>query len=303
MKLDTRNTYAARMLRVLNHVQRNLDEPLELETLAALAHFSVSHFHRVFKGMLGETIMDHLRRIRLERASQELLQTSRAVTDIALDAGYDSPEAFSRSFRASFGLSPSQCRKATRQLRFLPAPSGVHYGTGELMEFLFDESGAAVMNVRIETLPERRILRVRQTGPYKEAGTRAWQILLAWAGPKGLLGPATVTLGIGHDDPTITAPEKLRYDAAITVEPGVAAEPPVEPPVEDGILPGGEYAIVTHKGPYEQLEEVYKRIMGQWLPQSGREMRDELWCFEVYRNNPYTTPPEELLTDIHVPLK
>jgi AraC family transcriptional regulator len=299
MKLDTRNTYAARMLRVLNHIQNRLDEPLELEELAALTHFSVSHFHRVFKGMLGETIMDHLRRIRLERASLQLLQPRASVTEIALDAGYDSLEAFSRAFRKTFGLSPSQCRNLMRPVRFLPAPSGVHYTTGELVEFLFDETGAAIMNVRIETLPERRIVRVRQTGPYKEAGERAWKILLGWASPKGLLGPATITLGIGHDDPTIIAPEQLRYDAAITVEAHVAAEAPVEA----DILPGGEYAIITHKGPYEQLEEVYKRIMGQWLPQSGREMRDSPWCFEVYRNNPYTTPPEELLTDIHVPLK
>ena len=299
LKLDTRNVYAARMLRVLNHMRRHLDEPLEMERLAELAHFSVSHFHRVFRGMLGESIMDHLRRIRLERAYAQLAEGQRSVTDIGLDAGYDSLEAFSRAFRKSFGLSPSQCRKNMRQLRFLPAPSGVHFGSGELMEFLFDESGAAIMNVRIETLPERRIMRVRQTGPYKEAGTLAWKILCGWAGPKGLLGGTTTTLGIGHDDPTLIAPEKLRYDAAITVEAPMTAEPPVEA----DILPGGEYAIVTHKGPHDQLEEVYKRIMGQWLPQSGREMRDELWCFEVYRNNPYTTPPEELLTDIHVPLK
>jgi len=299
MKLDTRNTYAARMLRVMNHIQANLDEELDLDLLAGLAHFSVSHFHRVFKGMLGETIMDHLRRIRLERAVVQLTKTQGTVTDIGLDAGYDSLEAFSRVIRKAFGLSPSQCRKQVRQLRFLPAPSGVHYCLGELMEFLFDESGAAVMNVRIETLPERHIMRVRQVGPYKESGERAWKILCDWAVPKNLFGPATIALGIGHDDPTIIAPEKLRYDAAITVAAPMAAVPPIE----NGILPGGEYAIITHKGPHDQLEEVYKRIMGQWLPQSGREMRDELWCFEVYRNYPTSTPPEELLTDIHVPLK
>jgi len=299
MKLDTRNAYAARMLRVLNHMQRNLDEPLELEALAALAHFSISHFHRVFRGMLGETIMDHLRRIRLERAAAQLIKSRASVTDIALGAGYDSLEAFSRVFRKCFGLSPSQCRKQMGQLRFLPAPSGVHYCSGELMEFLFDETGAAIMNVRIETLPERTILRVRQVGPYPESGARAWKILCDWGVPKGLFGPATIALGIGHDDPTITAPEKLRYDAAIVIDSPMQAQPPI---VMD-TLPGGEYAIVTHKGPYSQLEEVYKRIMGQWLPQSGREMRQDMWCFEVYRNYPVSTPPEELLTDVHVPLK
>ncbi len=298
-KLDTRNIYAARMLTVLNHIRQNLDEPLELEALAGLACFSVSHFHRVFKGMLGETIMDHRRRIRLERAFVELSHSRASVTDVALGAGYDSLEAFSRVFRKSFGLSPSQARGCARELRFLPAPSGVHYGSGEIVEFLFDESGAAVMNVRIETLPERAILRVRESGPYKESAERAWKTLCEWAGPKGLIGPATVLLGIGHDDPTVTAPEKIRYDAALTVDRPVQAEAPV---VAD-VMPGGEYAVITHKGPYEGLEEAYKRIMGQWLPQSGREMREDRWTFEVYRNDPTRTPPEELLTDIHVPLK
>lgn len=298
LKLDTRNTYAARMLTVLNHIQRNLDDPLELEVLAELACFSVSHFHRVFKGMLGETIMDHRRRIRLERAHLRLATTRQSVTDIALDAGYDSLEAFSRAFRKSYGLSPSQSRDS-REQRFLEAPSGVHYCAGEIVEFLFDDTGAAVMNVRIETLPERAILRVRETGPYKESAERAWKTLCEWAGPRGLFGPSTMLLGIGHDDPTITAPEKIRYDAALTVDRPVQAEAPV---VAD-VMPGGEYAIITHKGPYEGLEEAYKRIMGQWLPQSGREMRDDSPTFEAYLNDPTRTPPQELLTDIHIPLK
>ena len=298
MKLDTRNTYAARMLRVLNHIQRHLDEPLELEALAELTHFSVSHFHRVFKGMLGETIMDHLRRIRLERAYVQLTLRARSVTDIGLDAGYDSLEAFSRVFRKTFGLSPTQCRERGWERRFPPAPSGVHYGPGEIVEFLFDETGAAVMNVRIETLPDRAILRVREIGPYAESAERAWKTLCGWAGPKNLFGPQTLFIGIGHDDPSVTAPDKIRFDAAITVGKPIAPEAPV---LAD-TLPGGDYAIVTHKGPYSLLEDTYKRIMGQWLPQSGREFRGTP-TFEVYRNDPASTPPEELLTDVHIPLK
>lgn len=298
MKLDTRNTYAARMLRVMNHIQGHLDDPLDLELLAGLTHFSVSHFHRVFKGMLGETIMDHLRRIRLERAQVQLTQSRLSVTDIGLGAGYDSLEAFSRVFRKTYGLSPSQCREQGRHCQFLPAPSGVHYRNGEIVEILFDDLGATRMNVRIETLPDLNILKVRQTGPYMESATRAWEILCAWAGPKGLLGSATWFIGIGLDDPSVTAPEAIRYEAAITAPAGVAPEAPVE----QGSLPGGEYAIITHQGPYEKLEETYGLIMGRWLPTSGRDLRETPW-FELYRNDPSSTPPEQLLTDIHIPLK
>lgn len=298
MKLDTRNLYAARMLRVLNHVQSHLDEALDLEQLADLAHFSVSHFHRVFKGMIGETIMDHVRRIRLERSYLELARTQTPVTHIAFDAGYEAVEAFSRSFRKTFGLSPTECRIQGWTQRFPEAPSGVHYSAGEIVEFVLNETGEAVMNVRIETLPDLKILSVRQTGPYMESSERAWKILCGWAGPKGLLGPSTLVIGISHDDPQVTAPEDIRYDAAITVERDIAPEAPVAA----GVLPGGEYAIFTHQGPYEGLEETYKTIMGQWVPTSDREFRDTPW-FEVYRNDPQSTPPAQLLTEIHIPLK
>lgn len=302
MKLDTRNDYAARMLRVLNHMQRHLDAPMDIARLAGIANFSMSHFHRVFRGMLGESIMDHLRRIRLERAYLEVTRTDVAITEIALDAGYDSLEAFSRAFRKFFGLSPSQLRgqppEQSWSRPFPVIPSGVHYGQGEIVEILFDEIGAACMNVRIETLPELNILKVRQTGPYMESSARAWNILCAWAGPKGLLGPQTLVIGIPYDDPNVTAPEAIRYDAAITVPAGVTPEAPVEA----AALPGGEYAIITHQGPYERLEETYAQIMGRWMPASGRDFRDTPW-FEMYRNDPATTPPDQLLTDIHIPLK
>ncbi len=306
MKLDTRNDYAARILRVLNHMQRHLDAPMDIARLADIANFSMSHFDRVFKGMLGESIMDHLRRIRLERAYLEVTRTDVAITEIGLDAGYDSLEAFSRAFRKTFGHSPSRFRGQAPEQNwsrpFPVVPSGVHYGQGELVEILFDDIGAACMNVRIETLPELSILKVRQTGPYMESSTRAWSILCGWAGPKGLLGPKTLVIGIPYDDPNVTAPEFIRYEAAITAPAGTAPSALAEAPVEAATLPGGEYAIITHQGPYEKLEETYAAIMGRWMPASGRDFRDTPW-FEMYRNDPATTPPDQLLTDIHIPLK
>ncbi|MBU1231002.1 MAG: AraC family transcriptional regulator [Proteobacteria bacterium] len=298
MKTDTHRLYAERILLVLRHVQRHLDEPLDLAGLAAQACFSVSHFHRVFKGMLGETIMDHVRRIRLERACVQLITGSANVTDIALDAGYDSLEAFSRSFRKTFGLSPSACRKQGDRPRFPAAPSGVHYASGELVEIILSDTGEAFMNVRIETLPERRLAMVRAQGPYMESAPKAWGALCAYAQRKNLFGPQTLLIGISHDDPSVTAPGDIRYDAAIPVESHVL----VEPPVSIGTLPGGEYAVISHQGPHEGLEEAYGAIMGRWLPQSGREMRDSP-SFEIYRNTLSSTPPEQLLTDIHIPLK
>ena len=104
-------------------------------------------------------------------------------------------------------------------------------------------------------------------------------------------------IGISHDDPDVTPGGKVRYDAA------VAANHAVEPEGEFGVmeLAGGTYAVVTHKGPYEELGKTYQRIYGGWLPASGYQPRDEP-AFEQYLNSPQNTKKEELLTVIHVPI-
>ena len=96
---DTQRDYAERILKVLVHIQNHLDDPLDLDRLAALAFFSPFHFHRVFRGMVGEPVREHVRRLRLERAAHQLKIGDQSVTQIAFDAGYDTHEAFTRAFK------------------------------------------------------------------------------------------------------------------------------------------------------------------------------------------------------------
>jgi AraC family transcriptional regulator len=291
MKTSTAADYHERILRTLAHIQAHLDDELDLDRLAMVACFSPYHFHRVFRGLVGEPVQEHVRRLRLERAAYRLKLQDEAVTSVALDAGYESHEAFTRAFHAMFGMPPSQFRAAHQGAP--DSPSGVHYD---------DASGyhppdyGAPPPVEIKTLPPQRVVFLRHTGPYDQVGA-TWGKLSAWAGPRGLFGPATKFIGVSYDDPQITPPEKLRYDAAMTVSRLV------QPEGEFGVMEiaGGEYATFLHKGPYETLGRAYQALLGGWLPQSGRELRDAP-CFEVYLNSPQGTPPEELLTLIHVPV-
>jgi AraC family transcriptional regulator len=114
---------------------------------------------------------------------------------------------------------------------------------------------------------------------------------------RGLIGAASKFVGVSWDDPEITPPEKLRYDAAITLARAI----PPEGEFGATELAGGAYATLLHKGPYERLSETYRLIFGAWLPGSGRELRD-VPCFEHYLNNPQSARPEELLTVVHVPV-
>ena len=80
------------------HIQHHLDEAVSLDELAALAHFSPYHFHRIFRGMVGESVMEHVRRLRLERAAHRLKFSDEPITRIAFEAGYETHEAFTRAF-------------------------------------------------------------------------------------------------------------------------------------------------------------------------------------------------------------
>jgi len=104
--MDSRFEYVARMHRVVEHIDRHLDEPLDLETLAGVANFSSFHFHRLFSAWMGETLGEYLRRRRLEIGAQRLATQPRIpVLRVALSVGFGSSEAFARAFKARFGKS------------------------------------------------------------------------------------------------------------------------------------------------------------------------------------------------------
>jgi AraC family transcriptional regulator len=298
MRTVTLQDYKRRLLRVLVHIQQHLDDALGLRELAGVACFSPYHFHRIFKGMVGESVKEHIRRLRLERAASQLKLGTAPVTRIAFDACYESHEAFTRSFRAAFGVSPSRFRSSNKNKITPPAPSGLHYRDGKAVgDFKTAKPGGKRMKVKIESKEPIRVAFMRHVGPYDEVGA-TWDKLLPRLGKEGLLGGDALILGICHDDPEVTPPEKIRYDACVTVDETFVPEGEIGVQV----IPGGEYAVTTHFGPYQKLGDTYTRLLGQWLPRSGRELRSTP-CFEVYLNDPQSTEPEDLITDIYAPLQ
>ena len=107
---------------VMKYIRMHISEPLDRGTLAAVAGFSVPHFHRVFTAHVGESAISYVRRMRLERAARKLRMGAVDITEVALAAGYDTHAAFSKAFKQQFGLSPSEfrqlgCWAATQLLR------------------------------------------------------------------------------------------------------------------------------------------------------------------------------------------
>ena len=101
-----------RMLRVRDRMDRDYAQPLDLRTLAAIAHVSESHLIRTFQATFGETPHRYLQRRRIERALFLLRETDASVTHICLEVGFVSLGAFSRTFAEIVGQPPSAYRRA-----------------------------------------------------------------------------------------------------------------------------------------------------------------------------------------------
>lgn len=290
-----RSHHADRIHRVIRHIQDHLDDPFAPADLASVACYSVHHFHRVFRGMVGESVMDHVRRLRLERAALQLKSSKRPVTALALDAGFESHEAFTRAFKRTFGVPPSRYRRSPRPLSFPRSPSGVHFAPeGGPIPFQPLPPTPTDGELHIRRFPARRIVFVRHVGRYDEVGN-AWDRLMTLAAAAGLIGPEAEMLGLCHDDPEVTPAEQCRYDACLLV----ACPVDEAAGLQVGMIPEGEYAALRHLGPYDEVSVTYAALFGRLIPAAGREAAPAP-SVERYWNDPETTPAEELDTDVFV---
>jgi AraC family transcriptional regulator len=267
------------MHRVVEHIDRHLDEPLDLEALAAVANFSPFHFHRVFSAWMEETLGEYLRRRRLEIAGQRLLsQPAVPVLQVALSVGFASTEAFARAFKTRFGLTPSAWRTAKEsnrsQLNRKPGQAASIAGRDdELSKTYFRE---ASMNVKLIDRQPVTVAYLRHVGPYGPDLSRFWQETVhPWMETNQLLDRPRY--GISLDDPGITAPEKCRYDAAVEVEPDfVGAGRHVKTSI-----PGGKYAAGSFRGTAGEIGDAWMALLRDWLPGSGLQL-DARPLFEYY---------------------
>ena len=152
------------------------------------------------------------------------------------------------------------------------------------------------MEVRIETLDDINVYRVRHVGPYNEVGP-CFDRLFAWAASIGARPGRCLMLS--HDDPEFVPPERLRSDACLELETEIS--PP--PGFAFDSVGAGRHAVYTHRGSYDGIAAAFQRLFEAWLPGSGEEFDFERPCMEVFRNSPADTAPSDLLTDLCVPLR
>lgn len=280
MKESTREDYVRLVYKVVFYIEQNADKELSLEELSRIAGFSKYHFHRIFKAVTGENIGDFIARVRLVYSAWKL-KTEPKITDVALSCGFETNASFSKAFKNRFGMSPRA------------------YAT-----MLKAKKGAIMLKYTTVDFKPVSVFFVRKTGAYETSACEAWNVLMAFAYEqkmkfgKNILGKATMHFGIGHDNPNLVEQNLLRYDACITCEDESIE---VKGEVFKKVLEGGKCAVFLHKGAYENLKATYAQIM-DWVVAEGVGLRDAP-LFEKYLNrDPRRTKPENLRTEIYVPI-
>lgn len=251
-----------------------------LEDLAALAHFSPFHFHRIYQSVAGETVAATVRRVRLAMATRLLARGGQSITDVALAVGYESPQAFTRAFGQFTGQSPREFQQQ------------MHAVVLDAMPAARDRSDEAPPAVRIVERAAQPVQALRHHGPASTI-PHTHRRLRARLGSRRVSG----WFGISCGNPD-ARPDFRYYVAAASPDPWPAGDAEIE--AFD--MPGGLYAVHTLAGPYTRINAAVYALYARWLPGSGYEP-DDRPTLEHYLNSPRQVAPAALRTDLLIPIR
>ena len=277
-KITTKEEYHRRINVLIEYINNHLSENIDLNRLAELSGFSRWHFHRVVSAFLGEPVGSFIMRMRVETAARLLRYTELPIQEISWRVGYDAPSSLSKLFKQFYGISPNEYRINKEYTIMKP----------EMILPDLDIKG------EVKEVEARYVIYIRVPGDYKKIDyCGVWGKLCGYAQQQGLPPGDCSPLCIYHDDPKVTAPEKLRTDICMMLPvPGIARGE-----VGAKVIPAGRCALFLYKGSYANLQAVYDTIYARLLPEMGCTLRDEP-SYERYLNDPRDTPAEELLTEI-----
>ena len=261
------HAYRARVARAVAAIVAAPLAKHRLEDLARLAHFSPFHFHRVYAGVVGETVAATVRRVRLAHATQLLESGDQSVFDVALAVGYDSPQAFTRAFGRFTGQSP----RAFRQ-HMAGTPPGIP-------------------GIRIVEQPAQRLQALRHRGPFATI-PHTHRRLYLHAGSRAVTGHWGLSFG------ATDGPDCYRYYAGLA-----SSDPwPEDGEVERLDVPSCLYAVYRLAGPHTRINAAVRALYSRWLPASGYEP-DDRPMLEHYLSSAREVAPDQLRTDLMVPIR
>lgn len=307
MIFTTNEKYEHAILSTLIHIQTHLEGDLNLDVLAGRVGFSAYHFHRVFREILGEPVKEYIRRLRVERAAYRLKVSEETILQIALDTGFKTHESFTRAFQRQFGITPNEFRR-----NFLQASHArkKQIQPRYMTEFhVKDESGllpnrSTSSQVRLEHVRPLIVAFVRHVGPYDtllDKGSpmsQLWEELFVWGNANQLINADSLLIGIPQDDPSITPPEKQRFDVCVQI-------PEFRNPsghIGCQTISAGTFGVGRHYGSFDNLADTYMHIYDSLVTAGKCRLRAQT-PFEVYSYSRVKGDLRIHFTDVYLPVE
>lgn len=297
--------YTKKINKVIDYITHHIDSPLPVEKLASVAGLSEYHFHRVFRAEVGETVAKYILRLRLEKAGRQLLRGNDVlIAEIAANAGFSSTALFCRNFKRRFGVTPQQyrSRNSERSSKNSQSDSSKREAPYTYTHYFCPcktiKIGDKTMNCTFEVkmLDEKHVIYARHRGAYNEMG-EAFQRLMQWAYPRGLVKEAPRFGAAYLDDPAITPADKLQSDAFLVVDEEVK----VEGEIGKYTIPGGKYAVGRFEIAMEEFGDAWSS-MCQLIAGRGFVSVDG-YHYEMYLNNFDEHPEKKHIVDICIPVQ
>lgn len=277
--------WVERLNQSMRYIEEHLTEELDYEQLGRISCCSAYHFQRMFTYMAGVTLSEYIRRRKMSLAAVDLQSGNEKVIDIAQRYGYSSPTAFNRAFQGVHGIAPSAVRGEGVSVKSYPS-----------ITFAITVKGAEQLQYRVETKDAFRIVGV--SAPlYGEIENnfmvvpQLWQSAVSDGTMEKLAGmmdtPPMGLLGVTACNDR----EQWKYFIAVSTSKSSEA-------YEEYTVPAATWAIFAGSGTNLSVQELERRIIMEWLPNSGYEY-DNAPDIEVYLN----PDPENAQFEVWIPVK
>lgn len=289
--------YFERIEKVIDFVEKNINSKINLDQIASEACFSKYHFHRVFHAIAGETLGDYIRKRRLSLAAKELIFSEKKILEIALEFQFESQATFTRAFKKLFDLTPGDYRKKGKELVFY-ARKPIN-----LIELERLHRGLT-MKPKIKQVEEFTVVGMEKTVTLKTN----YLITELW----GEFGPriGEIKNRIGSEHFEVCKPleegkkERFTEDSEFTEVASVKVSRVEDLPegMTSVTVPGGKYAVFTHKGKSMEIKNTYEYIWGKWIPSTDVEV-DLRYDFELYDERFLGPENPDSEMEIYIPIK
>ncbi|MGF1766853.1 AraC family transcriptional regulator [Enterovibrio makurazakiensis] len=282
----------ARLEKVREYIELNLDEQINLDTLSKVAHLSKHHFHRLFSAEYGITVATYVRLLRLKKAAYQIAyRDDLSITTIALDCNYESSEAFSRAFRKVFEQSPSAFRTEPNWAAWQSHFDGIFKLRNEAFlkysDFSVEYAELPTLDVAVFEHRDSPVNLQYSVGKFIE-----------WRKANKIPPNRFRTFNLIYDDPEEVLDTSFRFDLCCQIDKSTDIS---DPNISLKTLQGGRCAKIRFVGSDDVIGWAVRYLYTKWLPQSGEKLRDVPVLFERVTLFPDVTE-HEMVTDVYLPI-